>query len=64
MDTHRCMKPVTSGTKMPGVSGWVWIAARTSVVPNQIGKKNVFWSWVVGGLQNLLELVEFRKLCQ
>lgn len=46
---------------MPGVSRWVWLAARTSFVPNQIGKKNLFWSWVVGGLQNLLELVEFSE---
>lgn len=38
MDTHRCMKPVTSGTKMPGVSRWVFMA--TSFVVNQIGKKN------------------------
>lgn len=51
MDTHRCMKPVTSGTKMPGVSRWVWLfMARTSFVPQPNRKKTVFWSWVVGGL--------------
>ena len=39
MDTHPCMKPVTLGTKMPGVSRLVFMA-RTSFAPNQIGKKN------------------------